>query len=981
MNNPDPINVKIDLPPEPEKTDKNTIFVAGIGASAGGLEALEKFFTHCPNDSDIAFVVVQHLSPDHKSMMLDLLGRYTKMGVVMVEDGMDIEPNKVFLIPAGKIMRVTKNHFKLSPKAPHTLTLPIDIFLSSLAEAFGRKSIGVILSGTGSDGSRGAIAINAAGGFLMAQDTTTAKFDGMPASVINTGLVDAILDAEQLAQRLIAHINNVPGTSIAQSSIDIDAPISDGDTYDGILQLLLQSGGIDFHDYKMATILRRIERRMLVRHTVEIESYYELLQKEHQELLTLKREMLIPVTNFFRDTDAFEALKENIIRKIVTESNVNNNVRVWVAGTSTGEEAYSIAMLFIECFEQERRWHNLKIFATDVNQDNIDTASSGIYPESIASEISEERLQRFFNRSGNAYEVKPELRQMIVFARHNLLADPPFNQMDLVSCRNTLIYFTQEAQRKSLQRLQFGTKQNGYLFLGSSESLANGDLGYTAVDAKHKLFKRTSTKTGFSFYAKQELFGSHKSMVTRKSLTPNTSVSNDIFFLDEATKKLIEHYSPPSMLVNTQNEIIHLFGNVQPFFRPKEGNASLEINRVLPENMIPVASALMFKSAKEAQRMVSDYIPILLDDNTTRRFRLSVTPVAKVDDESLLLLSFEEQALVQDSENIEPINVDAETMERVELLERELAATRESLQATIEELETSNEELQATNEELMASNEELQSSNEELQSVNEEMNTVNAEYEEKVNILNRVNADLDGMAKAVGVATVFVDHQLNLTRFSPDALDIFKLRDTDIGRPLDEITNTLKHKSFMDDLRQILLTDRMLQKEVTTEDDKLYLMRLLPYRFSNEDLGVVATFVDITAFRDRKRLQLILDALPEHIAVLEDDGTIAMVNKAWIRFAKANGDSKLTRSGPGSNYLHACRADGETPDVDAQKAFMGVKSVLERSDHAFTLQYPCHSPTEERWFVMNVAPIDSSEFAAVVSHINISAWFRDQRKD
>ena len=352
--------------------------------------------------------------------------------------------------------------------------------------------------------------------------------------------------------------------------------------------------------------------------------------------------------------------------------------------------------------------------------------------------------------------------------------------------------------------------------------------------------------------------------------------------------------------------------------------------------MIPVASALMYKTAKDNKRMVSDLIQVAYGEDEHRKIRLSVTPVAREEEESLLLLSFEEH-ISTDSNELEPINVDAETMERVDILERELAATRESLQATIEELETSNEELQATNEELMASNEELQSSNEELQSVNEELNTVNAEYQEKVNILNRTNADLDSMAKAVGVATVFVDNELNLTRFSPDAVGLFKLRDSDIGRPLDEINNTVNHDELMGDLRQVLRTERMLQREVSNEDGQLYLMRLLPYRFSTDSHGVVATFVDITAFRDRKRLQSIIDALPEHIAVLAENGSIAMVNNAWKRFAMANGDPDLAKTGVGANYLEVCAL--ETIEEGANEAYMGLKAVLEGS-----VSLPCSIP-------------------------------------
>ena len=396
--------------------------------------------------------------------------------------------------------------------------------------------------------------------------------------------------------------------------------------------------------------------------------------------------------------------------------------------------------------------------------------------------------------------------------------------------------------------------------------------------------------------------------------------------------------------------------------------------------MIPVASALLFKAGKEGERMVSDLLRMPSDEQGELAVRLIARPLRLRTDEKLLLLSFQIQRnLNLPAPTQETLNVNAETVARVDILERELLATRESLQATIEELETSNEELQATNEELMASNEELQSSNEELQSVNEELNTVNAEFQEKMAILNRVNADLDNMTKAAGVATVFVDDGIKLTRFSPDAVAIFKLRDSDIGRPLDEIAHVLKYPNLIDDMRMTLTTTRMLEKEARTPDGKIYLIRILPYSIaSSAAKGVVATFVDITAFHDRQRLQNVLDALPEHVAVLEPDGTIAMVNTAWTRFAKANGDMDLKHSGVGANYLDACRTSDQLEDgLQASRARLGIKAVLEGSSPSFSLQYPCHSPTEQRWFVMNVAPIPGQQFGVVVSHINITSWFTD----
>jgi two-component system CheB/CheR fusion protein len=953
-------------------------YVVCIGASAGGLDALEKFFQACPIDSGAAFVVVQHLSPDHKSMMNNLLARHTTMPVIMVEDAMPIEGNKVYLIPPGTIMHVTAGHLHLTPKNPRGLTLPIDIFLFSLAEIYGKHALGVILSGTGTDGTRGAVAINAAGGFLMAQEPESAKFDGMPRSVIGTGIVDAILPAEELPVRLIAHILNLPyKESQTEAKVIPYATMSNEEVLAACLQLLHQIGGIDFSDYKPATIMRRIERRMQVRHTPELYQYLDLLENDRGEVITLRREMLISVTSFFRDPETFAELAEKVISPLVAQKLAGDTIRVWVAGVATGEEAYTIGMLFMEAFERERRWPNLKIFATDVDLQCVETAGVGQYPESAAAELSPERLERFFTKKGDSFLIKNELRQCVVFARHNLLADPPFTKMDLVTCRNTLIYFKSVAQERALRSLQYAINQGGALLLGSSESLAAMTEGLQTINAKHKLFRRKGAvsmpflnRKGGAIYAHPVLDKAPQGIKSRRRPSDNN-------IADAGVAALMAKFAPPAILVNENHEAVHLYGEVNIFLHNKEGAASLQVNRMLPDSLTPIASALLYKAARDKCMLVSDLVDIRLRNGQHCRLRLSVHPIESESEERLSLLCFEVES-TRDVEAIEAVNVDAETVARINILERELGATRESLQATIEELETSNEELQATNEELMASNEELQSSNEELQSVNEEMSTVNAEFQEKMLIVSRVNADLDSMAKAAGVATVFVDAQLLITRFSPDACQIFKLRDSDIGRPLEDFAHVLRYPELLEDIEKTLKTERMIEHEIVSLDDKkTYLVRILPYQVPSSTLrGAVATFVDVTAYHDAKRLQAIIDALPEHIAVVDVAGKIIMINAAWRRFAKANDDPDLLRSGVGANYLEVCQAGNHEDDEIAGAAAVGLRAVLEGSTPMFTLEYPCHSPTEKRWFVMNAAPVIGQEFGAVVSHINVSSRHR-----
>jgi two-component system CheB/CheR fusion protein len=958
------------------------VHIVAIGASAGGLEALEKLFDHMDCDSGATFVVIQHLSPDYKSMMANLLSRHTQMPVVMVQQDTPIRPNHVYLIPPGSMMHIGEGYLRLTPKNPRTLTLPIDVFFKSMAEHYREHSVGVILSGTGSDGTRGAAAINEAGGFLIAQEPENAKFDGMPRSVIATGLVDVILPVDQIGPRILNLLQNLPeaSTEVARGTPGRDAALSPEGAMTGIMQLLLKVGGIDFQEYKPGTVTRRIERRMTVRQTATLASYLDLLMEDRNEVLTLRRELLIPVTSFFRDPDAFEILGRQIIDPLVLKKQAGDTIRVWAAAVSTGEEAYSIAMLFLEAFEQLKRWPTLKIFATDVEQQNVETAGSGTYPESIAAEVSPQQLERFFVKKGTHFAVKNELRQCIVFARHNMLTDPPFTRMDLVVCRNALIYFKAQAQERALKRFQYALVPGGHLFLGSSESLSELDKDFTPVSARHKIWQMVrSTRmpvemtagSGFGYG------GSSRGSPLKTQAGRLKSTAVDLGF-----NALLKAFSPPAaVLVNSRHELVHSYGDVHKFLQLREGTASLDLNRILPDSLIPVAIALLFKAGREACSVSSDRLKIDAQGQV-EHLRLSAWPVEELEGERLSLLAFEQLRAPAPNETLTTLDVSTETAERIEVLERELAATRESLQATVEELETANEELQATNEELMASNEELQSANEELQSVNEELITVNAEFQEKIDILNRLNADLDNMAQAVPAGTVFVDENLKLTRFSPDATHIFKLRDSDIGRPLDDLAHTLLYPELIADLSHTLKEGLKIEKEVRGVNGLHYLVRMLPYSVSSSSArGAVTSFLDVTALHEISRLQHIIDALAEHIAVLNPQGIITLVNSAWRRFAMDNGDVDLKHSGPGVNYLDVCREihEPQNPqDMTAGSAQRGVRDVLEGRRALFSLEYPCHSPTEERWFVMHVSKVGGEQPGAVISHVNITEW-REQR--
>ena len=949
-------------------------YIVAIGASAGGLDALERLFDTLPADSGSTFIVIQHLSPDHKSMMANLLARHTSMPVVMVEQDQLIAPDHVYLIPPGAIMHIGDDLLTLTSKPLKILTLPIDIFFTSMALSYGPRSVGVVLSGTGSDGTRGAAAINEAGGFLIAQKPEDAKFDGMPRSVIATGLVDSVLPIEQIGARIMAHVLNQPMllAQIQEERAGGALALTPEAALSGIMHLLLQLGGIDFQEYKPGTVMRRIERRMTVRQIGSLQAYFDLLNGDRNEVLTLRRELLIPVTSFFRDAEAFEILQKQVIEPMVSMKQPGEPIRVWTAGVATGEEAYSIAMLFLETFDQLKRWPSLKIFATDVEQQNIEIGGAGSYPESIAAEISPHQLERYFVKKGPRFVVKNDLRQCIVFAKHNLLSDPPFTKMDLVVCRNALIYFRSGPQERALKRLQYALVPHGHMFLGSSESLGELQSDFKPISARNKIWQMVRPLNLPLYTAKGMSYGYTG---TRPALAQGGRAARlNNSAVDVGFSALIKAFAPPAaILVNLRHELVHSYGDVHKILQLREGSASLDINRILPDVLKAVATALLFKANRDNVSVVSDGLRLKVADDLVQHLRLSAWPAGEFEGERLTLLAFQPMDMTPASASQSTINLDMETTERIEVLERELAATRESLQATIEELETSNEELQATNEELMSSNEELQSSNEELQSVNEELNTVNAEYQEKIDILNRLNADLDNMAEVVSTGTVFVDGLLNLTRFSPDAVPLFKLRDSDIGRPLDDLAHTLLYPQLISDLSHTLKTGVQVEKEVRSANGRFYFVRMLPYNVPSSPVkGAVLSFLDVTALHEASRLQDIIDALAEHIAVLNSDGVITLVNQSWRHFAQENGDQHLLHTGPGINYLAVC-----SPDLMGATQ-QGVRDVLLRKRLHFSLEYPCHSPTEDRWFVMHVSAIEGEQPGAVVSHVNITQWRQQQ---
>ena len=939
-----------------------------IGASAGGLDALERFFAAVGNDLDAAFVVVQHLSPDYKSMMDTLLARHTSMPVVMAEHQMPLRAGQVFLIPPGMTMAVAEGRLRLSPKPPNQLVLPIDMFLRSASDAYRERLVAIILSGTGSDGSRGAATVKANGGYVIAQNPATARFDGMPRSAIGTGAVDAVLDVEAMGGHLAAQLALPLPAAGGVEPAAVDLLASDAEAMADLMHLLHDATGIAFRDYKPATLNRRVLRRMHLCGRDTVGAYVATVREQPDELLALKRDLLIPVTMFFRDPEAFDILRQHAVEPIVKSAEANRPVRVWVAGCATGEEAYSIAMLFDEAFQSAHRWPALKLFATDAEEQCLATAGAGFYPRGIADEVDERRLARYFDAREDGFTVRKELRQNLVFARHNVIQDPPFTQLDLVCCRNLLIYLQPEAQERVLRRIQYALRPGGYVFLGSSETLGGVARDFEVVDARARLYRVKNPRLTAYVSGGAMPLRARSILAEPRDRGPR---SLDQEALQRARERLFAQYVPPTLLLGDRLELIDVFGDVRDVLAFREGAVSLDATGLLPPPVAPLVKMLAHRVAKDLEPARIDQVA-LGEDGIGPRHDLVLRPLHRATGPWPMLLSFEPSGQPALGDPGAPIDLSNETQVRIQVLEQELAHTRDNLQATIEELETSNEELQATNEELMATNEELQSTNEELQSVNEELYAVNAENQERIDLLNRANVDLDILSRASRLPKVFLDGDLRLTRFTSEATLLFGFRETDLGRPLTEFSSVLAYPELLDDLRAAIDGAEEHVREVASRDGRWFQVRVLSCRpTGNLSTRVVATFLDVTSLRAVRLLQAVIDSLPERVAVLDARGVVGMVNAAWRQFGADNG-AAVPSADVGRNYLEVCERCGGDPD--ATRALDGLRSVLDGSAEAFSLRYPCHSPTEERWYLMHVRPLRQADGGVVVSHVDVTRW-------
>ncbi len=826
--------------------------IVGIGASAGGLEAFEQFFTNMPPDSGMAFVLVQHLDPTHKSILKDLLRSYTRMGVKEVEDGMVLEPNNVYVIPPNSDMATLHGRLHLmEPSAPRGLRQPIDAFFRSLAEDRKEKAICIVLSGSGTEGAQGLREVKGHGGMVMVQDPLSAKYDGMPRSAIATGQVDYILTPQQMPDQLIAYVRHP--FSLEPGKVPEVEPEATN-FMQKILILVRSRTGQDFSFYKQSTIVRRIERRMAIHEIENLSGYLQYIRRYPDEVDTLFKELLIGVTNFFRDPEAFEMLQKKVIPQIVKEKEKDNGlVRVWVPGCSTGEEAYSLGILFREYMEQNKRDLNVQIFATDIDGKAVETARQAVYPHGIAVDVRSDRLRNFFSKHDSAYRIKKHVRDMVVFALQNVVTDPPFSKIDLISCRNLLIYMRSELQKKVLPIFHYSLAKGGFLFLGTSETVGEFSELFAPVDRKWKIFHRKDTAPAAAIPLE---LGPRAAALPATIIEPRPARGLSLTNQDLVEHLMLDTYPASAVLMNEKGDILYFQGVTGKYLYPPVGEATFNAVTMARGGLkIPLANALR-KAASTKQTVRYDNFRTKLDD-VEIALNLIVRPVQEPPSRrGLLLAIFEEVQPRAPKEGVQSA-VDQSSDEgenRIREMEDQLASTKEYLQTTIEELETSNEELKSTNEELQSANEELQSTNEELetskeeqQSVNEELTTVNSELQQKIDALSKANDDMTNLLAATQIGTIFLDTKLHIQRFTPMAKKIIPLLDSDVGRSVRDMAHNLEYDRLAEDAEEVLRTLSLKEVTVRSKTGHWYSMRVLPYRTTQNVIeGLVVTFVDIT---------------------------------------------------------------------------------------------------------------------------------------
>ncbi len=864
-----------------EATGLGDCVVVGIGASAGGLKALTEFLSALDADTGMAFVVIQHLDPSHESLMSDLLGKHTPMDVVEVTGPCPLEPNRVYMIPPNKYLRIEDGELVLTePIKDRGMRMPIDYFFRSLADQCCERCAAVVLTGTGSDGSQGLMEVKDAGGLTIAQQPDTAEYDGMPCSAIATGKVDLIVPIAEMPVALSRFARH-PYVKAVRTAPHLHK--ASPDHFQAILSLLHTKTGYDFRCYKKGTLNRRIQRRMGLKQAENISGYLELLRGNREEIDSLFGDLLIGVTRFFRDRAVWDKLAEQVVRPLIARTKDGGVIRIWVPGCSTGEEAYTIAMIVVEEAERQRKSVDLQLFATDLDQEAVAIARAGVYPANIGLDLSQERLGRHFIQDGERFRVKKNLREACVFAAQNLIADPPFSNLDLISCRNLLIYLESSIQEKIIQLFHFALSPEGALVLGSSESTSKGEGLFEPVSKSSRIFRKKKRSPGG-----QGGFPIMPRPTRRRDQPPSTRTEvaqgGELGTIEFVRKVLLDEYAPAAILIDKEHSIHYFHGPLAPFLNTPSGQPSTNLFATLIRELEVKVRGLIRAADQKGETARATTQP-LKHGGVTCPIRISVDRLQPTPSTTLFLITFEDLNTEESSSaGQDPAALSAEDSTLLQQLEYELQATREDLQSTIEELETSNEELKASNEEVMSMNEELQSTNEELetsreelQSLNEELSTVNSQLNEKLDELEASNNDLSNLLVSTQIATIFLDADLRIRRFTPSCRELLNIIPTDEGRPISDLSPRVNDPDLVRDAQTVLDKLQVSEREIRLTGDGWFLRRILPFRTADNQIdGVVITFTDIDAI---KRTYSLLETRERQQACVARLGQLALAHR------------------------------------------------------------------------------------------------------
>ena len=826
--------------------DNKPTHVVAIGVSAGGLEALENFFNALDDNLGCSYVVIQHLSPDFKSMMDQLLQKYTNMPILQAEDGAELKKNTVYLIPAGKLLRIVDGKLELTdlPKE-NRINLPINAIFSKLAQDAEYAVIGIILSGTGSDGCRGIVALKEYGAMVIAQDPAEAQFNGMPQNAINTGAVDFVLKTADMSEYIKNFVSHPLAT--AESETFKYHLSQNTDVLRKILILIQDLTGLDFKAYKESTVSRRIKHRMSINNKVSLNEYWEYLQNNESEIELVKQDLLIGVTRFFRDKETWVKLKEEVIKPLIAEREANDTIRIWCAGCSTGEEAYSLAMMFDSIIKEMGVARKVKVFASDIDQSGITYASNGVYPNSISDEVPAELLSNYFTQLADGeYQVTKELRSTVVFATHNVIQDPPFSNMDLVSCRNCLIYLQQPAQQKAMAFFHFSLKKNGHMLLGSSESPGKFANYFPPVDSKLRIYKKVQDikipisaisshglrRSGYELKSiPQFVERINKKMHKPRSKTPG------IAFLQEK-------YLPPTFILNTKLQVIYSYGDANLFTEKiGPGEVTNDISDIVKKEICGNVLSGAHECLRENKPVYLERVYV--DGDSNEAWGLSCFSFSEEDEpERFIAVSFVKERIVRD-ENIAIYTPDEQTQNRIIELETAYVECQRMYREALEDLDSTSEELQSSNEELMAANEELQSTNEELQSVNEELYTVNSEYQQKILELTDTNNDLENLLNATDLAVLFLDPDLNIRRYTRPIRNFINIMDFDLNRPFEDLSLKFKMDDMHDIVKDANFNGKSFYDVIELDNGNKIELSVNPYTIGKDNQGVVISMRQI----------------------------------------------------------------------------------------------------------------------------------------